>query len=184
MTSSLSELLIGVAVAIIAFVTQQIVVFVIDGIRFRRRLRADISLIVEGFRNWSRPANVVIEKRDDPVHPSVSMSLIWDNGYESMNDLYANSSHLSPELFARVARFYDAAGRFDEIRRSYNSSVIETVKTTEKAKWAVVLNCHLKDIQNVVGEIVQSGETLLTSLAALYSMETAMDQLSSVTGPN
>lgn len=179
MAASLSDLLIGVAVAIVAFLTQQIVTFIVEGIKFRRRLSADISLIVEGFRNWKRPPDVVVEGSDNAAHARVSMALIWDYSYESMDDLYANSSHLPAKLFSHIARFYSAAGRFDEIRRSYNCCIIETVKTTEKAKWAVVLNCHLKDIGVVTAEIVESGERLLAALAKSYSVETSLEALAS-----
>jgi hypothetical protein len=120
LNASLTSLLIGVAVAVTAFVAQQVVIFIVDGIRFRRRLTADVSLIVAGFRAWTKRPEVTVHNDGDPSHPAISMALIWDYSYESMDDLYSHAAHLPPELFARVVRFYSAAGRFDEIRRSYS----------------------------------------------------------------
>jgi hypothetical protein len=177
MSTSLSDVLIGVAVAIIAFVAQQLVSFVFDGINFRRRLAADIGLIVDGFRTWDRPADVVLQKDADPTHPAISMALIWDYSYESIDDLYIHSAHLHAELFPRVARFYSAAGRFDEIRHSYNTAILETVKSSEKVKWAVVLNCHIKDLTKVAEEIVTSGDEVLSALAKRYAFEHSLQEL-------
>lgn len=177
MSTSLSDLLIGVAVAIIAFIAQQMVAFVVDGINFRRRLTADIGLIVEGFRTWNRPTDVVLQKNADPTHPAISMALIWDYSYESMDDLYMHAAHLRAELFPLVVRFYSAAGRFDEIRHSYNAAVLETVKSSEKVKWAVVLNCHIKDLAKVADEIVASGDEVLSALAKRYAFEHSLQEL-------
>jgi hypothetical protein len=149
----------------------------VAGILFRRRLTADIRMMVSDFRTWAPPPDVAIQGATDISQPNISMALIWDYGYESMDDLYDHAAHLAPELFARVVHFYCAAGRFDEIRCSYNIAIIETVKSSNKSSWAVVLNCHLKDIARVAGEIVESGESLLSDLVRRYPLDSRMQEL-------
>lgn len=57
-STPLFSLLLGVAVAVGAFLTQELVRFVVVGILFRRRLTADIRIVVSNFRSWAPPAEV------------------------------------------------------------------------------------------------------------------------------
>jgi hypothetical protein len=178
-STSLSNLLLGVAVAVSAFLLQELVRFVVAGVLFRRRLTADIRMMVSDFRTWAPPPEVAIQGGTDVSRPGISMALIWDYGYESMDDLYDHAAHLAPELFTRVVHFYCAAGRFDEIRCSYNVAIIETVKASDKSPWAVVLNCHLRDMAKVAGDMVKSGESLLSDLVRRYPSDSRLEELTS-----
>lgn len=182
MNTPVSDLLLGVAVAVGAFLLQELVRFIIAGMLFRRRLMADIRLMVSDFRAWTPPPDVALQGATDVSRPAISMALIWDSGNESMDDLYAHTAHISPEIFARVVHFYSAAGRFDEIRCSYNRAVIETVRASDKSPWAVVLNCHLHDIAKVAGELVESGEPLLSDLTRRYALDSSLQELAAKGG--
>jgi hypothetical protein len=176
-STPLFNLLVGVAVAVGAFLTQELVRFCISGILFRRRLVADIRIVVSNFRSWGPPGEVVLHKSSETIPLEVSIAFIWDCAYESIQDLYTHAAHLSPELFARAMHFYSASGRFDEIRASYNAALIETVKSSDKTPWAAVLNGHLKDIASVIEEVSSEGETLLRDIAGRYVFDTRLQEL-------
>ena len=138
---------------------------------FRRRLVADIGGIVTNFAVWTQP------KPTSPGEQHFSVSPIWDYGYETLGDAYANASHLRPYLFVRVTRFYSACGRFDEIRVAYNQGVIEVIKSKGAEQWTTVLNSYLKDMANVVREITREGGDLLRDIALHYQIESRASEL-------
>lgn len=177
MGTPLFNLLVGVAVAVAAFLTQEVVRFFVVGILFRRRLTADIRIVVSNFRSWVQPAAVIFHESDGTTSREVSMSLIWDCPYESMDDFRDHAAHLSPEIFARIMHFYSAAGRFDEIRSSYNAALIETVKSSDKSPWVTVLNCHLTDIAKVAKEVTDEGDAVLGEIAKRYSFDNRLQEL-------
>lgn len=177
MSIPLFNLLLGVAVAVGAFLTQELVRFCVAGILFRRRLTADIRIVVSNFRSWAPPAEVAFHEPGGATQREISVSLIWDCAYESMDDFLDHAAHLSPEIFARVMHFYSASGRFDEIRSSYNAALIETVKSSDKTPWVTVLNGHLRDIVKVAEEVTGEGEAILREITQRYAFDSRLQEL-------
>ena len=166
--SSVPQLIVGVLIAVAAFVLQEVVRWAVGCVLFRQRLMADIKSIVENFRGWCQPNQIQLEPSSDGVQPEFTVAPIWDYGYENLGDVYAHSSSLMPDLFVRVIRLYSACGRFDEIRRAYNNAIMEMIGAEKKEHWLPVLNGQLKDMGHVVKEIVSEGSALIGAMQETY----------------
>jgi hypothetical protein len=160
----MSQLLVGVLIAVAVFILQELFRWVVGCMLFRQRLIADIESVVDDFRAWRPPDEV----RLDPSSEAVTVAPIWDYGYENLGDVYDHSSSLMPDLFVRVIHFYSACGRFDQIRSAYNSAMIGMIGTERKDRWVAVLNGQLKDMNDVVTEIVSDGGALIASMQEAY----------------
>jgi|SRR5581483_2531563 len=173
----LNPITAGVLIAVGAFITQEVVRWIVRGILFRLRLVSDIGQIVANFSSWKPPIAVHLPPLHGEDQGYLLPSAIWDYGYESLNDVYANSSNLLPDLFVRVVRLYSACGRFDEIRCSYNKAIVEALKASDKKPWFALINGRLKDIESVAKEIVQTGSALLDEMAESYWFTSRVGEL-------
>jgi hypothetical protein len=179
MHTAFPDLLVGVLVAVGAFLIQELVRYWVAGVFFRRRTFADVLMVVSAFEDWSAPVATQTEDTGISVNP------IWDYSYENLGDVYRNASHLAPDLFSRLIRFYGSCGRFDEIRCSYNHAIMELVRSRidrrsnqlDRSPWIPVLEAHLMDIGKVAKDIASEGRLFLTDMASRYTVEAATSEM-------
>jgi len=164
--------IIGVLIAVAAFILNEFIRWYFVGLNFRRRLVVDIAAIVDSFECWQPPPK---------LDSNLTVCAIWDYGHNSLGDVYSHSSSLTPELFVSVTSLYSSCGQFDKIRCSYNETIPEIIRASDKEAcleaWLEVLNARLKELEKERNKIVARGNELLKAMRKHYWFANQLDEL-------
>lgn len=158
MDLNIVSVLVGVVIAVGSFLAKEAITQAIAGIRFRRRLVADLKATVDGHKKHDLAAI------NDRIH-NMSASFIWDSSFGGLADISENSHHLRSHEASLCFHFYDALSRIAEIRSEFNVAirnmvVDESVRNAHKA----LAHACLADLKTNYGEILRRGTECLIEL--------------------
>ncbi len=173
---SFSEYLLGIALAIFVFLLKEQITHRIAGLRFRKRIAEDITLMIVNYAAH-RPSIIHLHdvldsdiqrmEKGQSVTPEVHP--IWTSEFSLMDDIYLNSPHLAPDVFLKVVDFYDVGGRLDPVMNAYNSVVQQCVVggAYNLSSLRFLDSCLRFMIKEYV-RLVDNGRDALVSLSTRY----------------
>ena len=180
MTSSGPSLLgfiVGLSAAVAAFLATQGIAHIRDGIRFRRLLTADITLIAQAHfdhlpeikRLQDLAAKLMPHLRDGSATED-RLPPIWDSDYSALSALLNNSQHLSLAMVKQCMTFYDSVSRLNECRKTYNQSVQQLSTTSSQVALGHLVNAMgcLRFMERYYRDVVRRGAELAVQLADKY----------------
>ena len=167
MGSNTSAFFVGVIVAVLSFILNGILTHIVRGVRFRRKLCADIALTVDGYSSHSPDLENLKEKASGEVS---SVSFIWDNETQAVDDLAEKRQYLKALEFSQCARFYDELSLIGEIRHEYNLAVRGAIIDPEKtARYEVIVLACIGDLQKQYKQVIRRGCQCLLELKKNHS---------------
>ena len=173
-----TQFVIGILAAIVVFLFQELIRDFMAGVRFRRRLAADVSIIRAEFTKLIPQCQGELAEIASMCEEP-SLSPVWANSYEGFGDIVANAAHITPKLLPVLMSFYDACSRFEEIRSTHNRSLVElSTKVDDNSDLLLGLVINLtRDMLSVSREIVATAELLCAKLDSRYGWDDELHDL-------
>lgn len=164
--------ILGLTGAVAAFIVNDRITQAMVGVRFRRRIAADIGVIIEGYHGHYHALAQLIEQARRTLDPAEASRLtwyprpIWQNDYTLLDHVYQHSSHLRPDELLKCVEFYDNLGRLYEIRRAYNEAAKSAAVQPENRELQIKFALErLINLQAEYADVVRCGCAALKLLA-------------------
>jgi hypothetical protein len=173
---SFAQYMLGIIVAILIFLIKEALADARAGFRFRKRVVADVKLLVENHFHHLPTLTKQIEVLDAAIktlegggQPERCVAMIWSNEYTLLDHLYQNSSYLHEEAFQETVRFYDTIGRSNQVRCDYNQAVRHVLEREcyDARSFRFLASC-LKALRANYHELIERGCNAVIVIAAKH----------------
>ena len=165
---------LGLGVALITYVAKDLVGYLIEGHRLRRRVVSYVMEVVDRHAQDLTALDDLIEKvhhdRENKAE-FVRWAFQWDAPPTGASVLVQDTNHLVPVVQRKTAALYDAMLRADRIREMYNSNVVTALSNEVARDGARKLAATaLADLRWEYSEIIEQGCRLLLALNRSYPL--------------
>jgi hypothetical protein len=160
--------LLGVLVAVAAFIVQRAMVSFIEAYRFRRRLAAVVEIVITDI---IKSLGKIVERRSQFSANEGDLGPIWANAPLGLEDVHTHSSDLEADIFAKTIAFYDAMGRLLLVVEAHNQNALSIVRNGSANEYSIQFahSCYT-DLHRICREILETGSEVLSRLSFQYEV--------------